>query len=179
MRIQCIILLFALLLSACIATSRPERGKLISQWETNNNVFKIRVSEYEEKGAFLAGAYYVFESSPLNSDSWQQIMTFRHDDRVGIAKDQTRFVGERVGYTFMGWMCAVTKDGGRSWTVWDAKKDLPDWQCCNYGLIADLSIALDGKGVMRLKPILQRRGEVPELRTTDFGQHWSVTQGDG
>jgi hypothetical protein len=161
-----------------MVASRPERGKLISQWETNNNVFKIRVSEYEEKGALLAGAYYVFESASLNSDTWQQIMTFRHDDRVGIPKDQVRFVDERIGYTFMGWMCAVTKDGGASWTVWDAKKDLPNWQCCNYGLIRELSIAEDGKGVMRLNPVVQRGGEVPELHTKDYGQHWSVTQDD-
>ena len=178
MRIQHIILFSVLLLPACAVASRPERGKLISQWETNNNVFKIRVSEYEEKGAFLGGAYYVFESAPLNSDTWQQIMIFRHDDRVGIAKDQVRFVDERTGYTFMGLMCAVTKDGGANWTVWDATKDLPDWQCCNYGLIQELSIALNGKGIMRLNPIPQRRGEVPELRTTDYGQHWSVAQDD-
>ena len=179
MRIRIIVLIFALLLSACMPTSRPERGNLISQWETQNNAFKIRISEYEEKGALLNGAYYVFESAPLNLDSWKHIMTFRHDDQVGIPKDKTRFVGEQIGYTFMGWVCAVTKDGGATWAVWDAKKDLADWQCCNYALIGDLSISQEGKGVMRLDPIRERTGEVPELRTTDYGQHWNVAQGDG
>lgn len=101
-------------------------------------------------------------------------MTFRHDDRVGIPKDQVRFVSNKIGYVYMGWMYAVTKDAGASWSVWDAKKDLANWQCCNYGLIRDVSIGFDGTGVMRLNPIPQRRGEVPELHTKDFGQHWSV-----
>jgi len=178
MRIQRTIFFSVLLLPACTVASRPERGKLISQWQTNNSVFKIRISEYDEKGSYLAGAYYMFDSAPLNSDAWQPIMTFRHDDQVGIPRDQVHFVDKQIGYTFMGWMCAITTDGGTSWRVWDATKDLPDWQCCNYGLIGELSIALDGKGVMRLNPIPQRRGEVPELRTMDYGQHWSVKQND-
>src|SRR5262249_46295864 len=153
---------YALLLSSC-AVPHPEKGALISTWETNNNSFKIRVSEYVEKGAYLAGAYYVFESAAFNSDSWKPITTFRHDDQVGIQKEQVRFVDHRVGYVYMGWICAVTTDSGTSWTVWDATNDLPGWQCCNYGLIDGLNISLDGQGVMKLKPSPYRAGEVSEL----------------
>ncbi len=170
--VRSILLFSTLLMFSCGGPSRPEKGKLISQWETNSQVFKIRISEYDEKGAYLAGAYYVFESAKLDWDDWKPIMTFRHDDQVGIPKDQVCFVDQQIAFAFMGWMSAVTKDGGTSWTVWDAKKDLPDWKCCN-GLIEDLKIALDGKGVMKLGPIPQQLSEILELRTTDYGQHWS------
>jgi len=175
--VRSILLFSALLMFSCVGPSRPEKGKLISQLETNNQVFKIRISEYDEKGAYLTGAYYVFESAALDSDNWIPIMTFRHDDQPGIPKDQVRFVDQQIAYAYMGWMSAVTKDGGTSWTVWDAKKDLPDWKCCNYGLIDDLKIALEGEGVMKLRPIHQRPGEIPELRTKDYGQHWNVQEG--
>jgi hypothetical protein len=175
MRTCLVIVISILLLSGCGVARRPHRGSLINQWETHNNSFKVRISEYDEKDAWVSGAYYVFESAPLNSDTWQPIMTFRHDDQVGIPKDQVRFVDQQIGYAFMGWMFAITKDGGSSWAVWDAAKDLPNWQCCNYGLIRDVSISADGSGVMKLNPISQRRGEVPELRSQDYGQYWSAT----
>ncbi len=178
MRSQYPLLISILLLSACGLGSRPDRGNLIDQWQTSNEVLKIRVSQYDEKGAIVSGTYYVFECAPLESDNWQEIMTFRHDDRVGIPKDQVRFVSNQIGYVYMGWMYAVTKDAGANWSVWDAKKDLPNWQCCNYGLVRDVRIGLDNAGVMRLNLTPQRRGEAPELHTKDFGQHWVVKDND-
>ena len=176
MRTLFVLSICVLLLSVCSLACLPRKGNLIGQWETNNDAFKVRVSEYAEKGMYLPGAYFVFESAPLNSNSWQHIMTFRHDDQVAIPKDQARFVDQQTGYAFMGWMFAITRDGGSNWTVWDADKDLPDWECCNYGLIRDVNIAADGISMMTLKPIPQRRGEVPELHSNDFGQHWNVKQ---
>ena len=72
----------------------------------------------------------------------------------------------------MGWMYAVTTDGGVNWSVWSAKSDLPGWECCNYGLIQDVQFAPDGAGTMRLSVIDPRRGEVPELYTRDYGRSW-------
>jgi len=69
-------------------------------------------------------------------------------------------------------MYAFTIDGGRIWSVWDAAKDLPLWQCCNYGLIAHVDIQADGNGTMTLHLIEGRRGQGPGLVTSDFGQHW-------
>jgi len=66
----------------------------------------------------------------------------------------------------------VTTDGGARWSVWDATHDLPNWQCFNYRFIQDVTITEDGHGVMRLNPIENQRGEVPELRTNDYGTHW-------
>jgi hypothetical protein len=66
---------------------------------------------------------------------------------------------------------AVTSNSGSSWSVWSADKDLPNWQCCNYSLAKDMRLEPDGTGVMIIDPIPQRRGEAPESRTKDYGQH--------
>src|SRR5688572_16489059 len=110
----------------------PYMGPVNESWDTSNNVFRIRVERHAEVNTFVGGAYYVFQSAPAGSDSWQKILTFRHDDPNPIPRDQVRFVNDQVAFVFMGWMYAVTKDGGGSWSVWNAEKDLPQWDCCNY-----------------------------------------------
>jgi hypothetical protein len=169
-----IIALVALTTISCWHT-RPYPGEIRETYETSNHAFRVRVNNHaEENGGFVAGAYYVFQSAPINSDQWRDIMVFRHDDPDPIPRDQIRFVNESTGYVFMGWMCAVTTDKGASWSVWDARQDLPKWQCCNYGLVSDVRLEADGTGAMRLNPIPGRSGEVPELRTNDYGKHWYV-----
>lgn len=164
-----------LLPSSCDTFSPPRMGKVSETWETTNKTFKIRVTKRtEENGGFVAGAYYVFQSTVAGSNEWKEIMTFRHDDPNPIPREQIRFLDDQVGYAFMGWMYAVTTDGGQTWFVWDAKKDLPNWECCNYSLISEINIAHGGTGTMTLNPIQGRRGEVPELHTKDYGRHWSV-----
>lgn len=151
----------------------PRRGDVIETWQTGNGSFSIRVTAYTEKNTFpaLGGGYYVFESTAAGSDRWDEIMVFRHDDPINILRDQVRFVSNQVGYVFMGWMYAVTTDAGATWLVWSAEKDMPEWECCNYGLIQDIRLAPDGTGEMKLRG---RRGEVHELHTKDYGGHWSA-----
>jgi hypothetical protein len=154
---------------------RPSIGEIAESWETTNQTFKVRVDRHAEKnGGFVPGAYYVFRSAPSASNDWREIMTFRHDDPNPIPRDQVRFVNDRVGYVFMGWMYAVTLDGGGTWSVWNADTELPKWECCPYGLIGDVNIEPDGTGTMILHPIPKRQGEVPRLHTKDFGQHWDL-----
>ena len=159
---------------AFFAGRAQDRGAVLEKWQTQNKTFKIGVTSYEEKGANVNGAYYVFESGGVNTTAWREIVTFRHDDQPKIPADQVRFVNDQIGYFFIGWIYAVTTDSGVSWTVWDATKELPNWQCCNYRLIRDVQLSADGTGTMKLNPIPQRRGEVPELHTKDYGRHWSV-----
>jgi hypothetical protein len=142
-------------------------------WIAGGKAFRIRVTAYAETGAsFVAGAYYVFECAKDSERVWHPIMTFRHDDPIPIPREQMRFVNDQVGYVFMGWMYAVTTDAGSTWSVWSADKNLPNWQCCNYGLIRDVKLGDNGDGVMQLNPIKGRQGEVPELHTMDYGKHW-------
>lgn len=168
------LMLFVLaVVGGCQIYDRSNRGTVNEQWHSESKRFRIRVTAYEETGANVNGAYYLFETAPSESDHWREIMTFRHDDDPKIPVDQVRYVNDEVGYVFMGWMYAVTTDAGTTWSVWSAEKDLPDWQCCNYKLISDVTIGCDGRGVMRLNPIEGRRGEVAQLRTNDFGRRWT------
>jgi hypothetical protein len=155
---------------------RPYRAEITDTFEKTNNVFRIRVNQHAEKGlGFVPGAYYVFQFAEVASNDWQEIMTFRHDDPVEIPRDQVRFVNDQTGYVFMGWMYAVTTDGGRTWSVWNAQQDLPKWDCCNYRLVEDVELSSDGAGRMKIDTIAGRQGEVPELYTQDYGRHWGVT----
>ncbi len=126
---------------AAVLFMPPRKGAIAETWETTNGSFKIRVDRHnEENGGFVPGAYYVFRAATVGSDDWRDVMTFRHDDPNPIPRDQLRFVNDRVGFVFMGWMYAVTSDGGDHWSVWDASNDLPNWRCCNYRLITDVQL---------------------------------------
>lgn len=165
-----------LLLSGIYVLSKSRRGKVIESWQTGNNTFEIRVTVHSEKLSLpgLGGAYYVFSSNIVGSESWTEFLVFRHDTPVLIPREQVHFVNDKIAYVFMGWLYGVTTDGGATWTVWNAERDLRDWECCNYNLIQEVRIGPDGVGTMRLDQTLQRRGEVPELHTQDYGRNWSV-----
>ena len=156
----------------------PGPGYVTARWESLGTPIKVRVLRLSElHGGVVPGAYYRFEAALEGLSDWHEVMTFRHDDPVEIPKDQFRVINARLAYAFMGWMYAVTTDGGRTWSVWDAGVDLPDWKCCNYGLIRDVELNPSGAGLMRLQVIRGRPGEVPELSTADFGRHWKPRGG--
>lgn len=152
------------------------RWRIDEKWEsTKDTPFKIRILKYPEMGDLLPGAYYVFQSAPIDSEKWKEIMIFRHDDAVSIPHDQVRFVNEKIGYIFMGWKYSVTVDGGVTWHTWDANQDLRGWQCCHYGLIKDVSIEEGGRGVMTLNSDAHLQGYA-YLYTEDYGRHWGKGQ---
>jgi hypothetical protein len=72
----------------------------------------------------------------------------------------------------MGEIFAATINGGRSWSVWDAKKKVPSWQCCNQAFIKSVRIASDGTGEMLLSPGFNQI-PVTKLNTRDFGMNWN------
>lgn len=150
-----------------------QRGQVTDTWETANRSFKVRVKRYaEENGGFIAGAYYIFESAPVGSDNWSEVMTFRHDDPVEIPRDQVRFVNDEVGYVFMVYKYAVTIDGGRTWFTWYAVKDLPDWRNARP-VIDDVQVDPLGIGRMKLTLVASESARATTLHTTDYGRHWS------
>jgi hypothetical protein len=165
------------LVCGCDLLSKPRQGdKINERWETSNESFKVRVTAYaEENAGFVGGAYYVFECTPRGSDTWREIMTFRHDDPVPIPREHVRFVNDQIGYVFMVYKYAVTTDGGATWQTWDIVGKLPDWQN-NRAAIKDVKIGENGVGVMKLDPFSDRP-KVRELFTKDYGRHWSVTSG--
>jgi hypothetical protein len=153
-------------------TSKPQQGaKIIESCELDNKSFRVSVVAYaEENGGFVPGAYYVFRSSRLRSDTWREIMTVRHDDPDPIPRDQIRFLNEQIGYVFMVYKYAVTTDAGENWFVWDITKEFPDWRQ-NRAYIKDVRIESAGSGTMTLIPVLQPHGAL-ELHTSDYGRHW-------
>lgn len=157
--------------TACQPSFPSQRGKVIDRFETTNGRFRVQIIQYDEQGAYPApaGAYYVFRSAIDASDSWTEIMTFRHDDPVPIPKDHVQFVNERVGYVFMGWLYAVTTDEGRSWTVWDASKDPVLSKSYKYDLIGEIDITPEGSGRMVLKLVGSRDAI---LKTKNYGRQW-------
>jgi len=164
--------LFPLVLTITLLPQGCRKTKTFETWEAANSKFRIRVIAQEE-GGWAGGARYLFQSALTGSDDWKEIMRFRHDDPVPIPREQVNFIDDQIGYVYMGWMYAVTTDGGRNWSVWTAERDLSNWKCCNYKLIRDVQLAADGTGKMVFNRVPGRQGEVPELRTRDYGRSWS------
>ncbi len=133
---------------SCLGTLRSRRAEALVSRETTNGVFKIRVTSFREKNLAPGpeGTYYVFSSTAKNRDSWQEVMMLRHDDRPELPLDGIRFEGESIGYAFMEWMYGVTTDSGRTWSVWNAPRDVGDWNWVKYGVIRDVQLSADGSG---------------------------------
>lgn len=156
-------------------TDTPQRGSVIETWETDNPNFKIRVTQYAEKNPILLPKYiFVFESAPTNSNDWREAMTDQTDNSIPIPKDKVRFVNDKTAYAFLKSVFAATVDSGHTWAVWDAKKNVPDWQCCNQAFIKEVSISPDGSGKMTLAPRFNDI-KVKELHTKDYGTSWTAT----
>ena len=152
----------------------PTRSEeVLGTWEFRRGVHRVLVTAYAEENSFVPGTYYFFEYIDAVNNR-REIMAFRHDDPVEIRSEQVRFINDRICYVYMGWMYAVTTDGGFSWSVWNAEKELPNWQCCNYRLIQSVHIEPDGSGVMNLNPTAGQKGEMPKLYTGDYGRHWTT-----
>jgi hypothetical protein len=169
--LSALILLAALLLTGGCFGGRGRQGAPVRSCEVASSRFSVRITQFAEEGGFLPGAYYRFESSTKGTAAWHEIATFRTDDAIDLPQDQVRFLNDEIGYLFLGWMYAVTTDGGQTWSVWDAKRDLPGWVGDDYGLIEDVTIERDGTGRTQSAPggdRMQRR----LLRTKDYGRHW-------
>ena len=78
-----------------------------------------------------------------------------------------------TGYVYSGWEYAVTTDSGKTWSRWDATRDLQGWRCCNYSLIDSVRFEPSGRGTMYLGLIEASPRTVPRLHTLDFGRHWA------
>jgi hypothetical protein len=138
-----------------------------------NQGFRIRVQMFPEEGmGFALGAFYRFESAPLSSHQWKEIMMVRMDDPDPIPKDHIRFLSRGIAYVFTLEHYAVTTDEGKSWTVWYIVTDLPDYQH-KRAVIREVQLADDGKGTMTLEPFGHN---LRQLFTTDYGRHWTEMQ---
>ncbi len=158
-----------------LLSSSRDKEKTLEIWETENTPFKIRVDVFKRDDLEPQQIYYNFEAVDEKFFSGaKRIITFISPNKVEIPKHQIRFVSDKIGYFYMGWLYAVTLDAGANWYAWDADVDLQNWQCCDAQLIEDVTLALDGTGKMKIKPLKQSASYISELYTDDFGKHWKV-----
>jgi hypothetical protein len=165
-----LVVLLAIFLSGCIG-----KGQILETWQTSHASLLIRIDKHQEIGGFmptLNGAYYVFHSKPADSDQWHEIMTFRHDDSIDIPKNNVHFAGDKITSVFMGWMYAVTTDGGDNWRVSNIWDFLSNGEKCLYRCIEDLKIEASGTGEIKLHIIAGSKDNLKILKTNDFGESW-------
>jgi hypothetical protein len=182
-RITTILILFVVVIFVVKSFPRPTyvlspyKAEVVETWQSTNTPFQIRIQKHIERGGFmpvLGGAYYDFQSAPAQSNDWQEIMSFRHDDPVEIPKDAVHFTNERVAFLSMGWLYAVTTDGGRNWRVSESAKFLTGDERCGYNCIEDLRIDSNGWGEVKINLISSSAHKLKILQTADFGETWHV-----
>lgn len=168
-------------ISACsiFLYAASQHRKAFDELEVANAKFRMRVTAYDEVAPFaLPGARYVFQSAPLTSTAWIDVLTVKADQAAPIPRNQIRFVSNEIGYFFIDNYYTVTTDGGRTWFVWDANKELPVRQFIkDYNLwpaIKEIHLDSTGAGRMTLYQYLSEREKGPELFTLDFGRHWAL-----
>jgi len=145
--------------------------KITETFEIANDNLKINVIAYDLlMDAEPSSKYYTFSSLQGDEGDLKAVFTVRLDQPVSIPRGQVRIVNDEVALVFMGWMYAVTIDGGKSWNIWDGESELGDWQCCDPTLIQDVKISSDGIGIMTLKLSIQ---QYLTLHTNDYGVHWN------
>jgi hypothetical protein len=153
--------------------SRTHRGEPFDQYVLQGDKMKLRVTAYAEKGILLPvpGAFYTYECQIGSGEPWREIATFRHDDQIAIPRKQIRVINAEVTYFYIGWIYGVTRDAGRTWTVWNAEKDLQGWHPADYRFITDVELQPDGTGTMHVNKL---RFPHNRLVTIDFGRTWRI-----
>ena len=161
-----------------LSSCKPRAGPAAHPYDVADvpgTAFTIRVSEFLEEDSWpLSGAYYRFESLPRGGKDWVLAVQVRTDDDIPLPVKNVRFVSADTAFLFMGRKYAVTTDGGKHWTVWNAETDLPGWQGGHCGFIGSVEMTNNGVGKMILRRIQGRAREVDQLSTSDFGRHWTV-----
>lgn len=146
--------------------------QIIESWEKEHGPIKTRVRSYRLKDVEPPGTYYSLETPEENPAYWQSVFTIRLDKQIPIPKDQLRIVSDKTAYLFLGWVYAVTIDGGHSWSIWNAEEYFDGCKNCSSVLISDVQINLEGKGEMSLGIAQGEAIDLLILLTEDYGQTW-------
>jgi hypothetical protein len=131
----------------------------------------VRIAAHENYDQWLTGGGLLYYVTSDAGKSWNQFLTFRHDDPTQPQCENIKSLNPDFFWVWVGWKAAFTHDGGKTWTMWEPKDSWPDWECCNYSLIQDIEFEDSQTGYMTLHPI-EGRGEKPLLQTQDGGKTW-------
>lgn len=146
-------------------------GNVVEEWETSNGVIKIRV---QKRTDIKLRYQYIFQATPTNLNDWHKIFVHVQDDPDPIPRNQVRFVGDKIGYLFMGNILATTTNGGKDWAIFSVEKDTEfGRKNPNLSWIQDVEIATDGSGSLSLRRY-EGRAEPPAYYTSDYGQRWTI-----
>jgi hypothetical protein len=151
-----------------------DKGKAYETYETDNTYFKVKITASEEVGIFTAGAFFTFESAPVDSNDWRTFWDYRADDPVSIPRERFHFVNDQTAYFYGYGHFLTTVDAGRSWSHW--KPILPDSEGrTHHWGIREASIEADGKGTMKLERYDEQSNQriSAEVFTENFGRNWS------
>lgn len=107
------------------------KKKLLDEYQHSFGAMTIRVIAYELDGVSPKGIYYTFEAQKKGTNIWKSFLTFRQDEYISPAQSQIHIINDKLAYVFMGWLYAVTINGGESWIYWNAENELQTWECCN------------------------------------------------
>jgi hypothetical protein len=144
--------------------------KVIRTWKPSHKSIKIRAIVYEIPSVNPSRTYYSFQSPEEGSDYWRTVLTFQQEGDILAASDHVRFVNDKIAYIFIGFLFAVTTDGGETWSTWDAGRDLEGIKCFEESRIQEVNIAPNGEGVLFLRSL--GTNSVRTLHTKDFGKQW-------
>lgn len=172
-----VIVVFVLLIvvGGVIFLNGPRKDEIYDQREIANENFKMRITAYREIGVLLPGVYFVFQSAPVESDKWQNVLIVKGDEPIPIKQQQLAFAGPHVGYGFISSYCIVTTNAGKNWSIWDGHQllDRANRKATNLSpYIEDIQILADGTGRMRLLKYFTERERGPDLLTSDYGFSW-------
>lgn len=151
-----------------------DKGAAYETWETQNDAFKVKISAHHEMGIFMPGAFFVFESAPINSNDWRTFLEYRGDDPIPISRERFHFVNDRTAYFYGYENFVATIDAGQNWSQW--KPNLPDSRGRIYQWgIKEAKIDADGKGKMTLERYDEQANKriSTEVFTENYGQNWN------
>ncbi len=159
-----LVLLFG---TSCGLQDRP-----VNRWQSAGTPFAVRITELEERQFPLSKFKYVFEVKPAASDRWKEIIVATTDDDVPIPHEQVRFINNHTAYVFMVDRYAVTTDGGRSWSTWNANDQASNVvQYPGQFYISKVLVNPDGSGsLMAAARSADKRTH--RFQTSDFGRTW-------
>ena len=135
---------------------------------------KITLTTYDIYNVEPSGRYYTF-TVPRKIGDYETtsiIFNILLEEAVPFNSNQVKILSDKIAYVYLGWMYSVTLDGGRAWHLWDAERNLPEWKCCDPGLLREVNISDQGNGIMTLRPDPTKPESLVYLRTNDFGKSW-------
>lgn len=135
-------------------------------WEAPGPI-KVRVSRKYS----LGNDYYFFDAFDTDTGRWKRVMSAWRDATGSMPSENVRSLDAHVGYLFLVDQVAVTKDAGRSWTVFNTSKYFNcGWDGCAN--IKDVTLSSAGNGSLTGSKRVGTAWVEYELLTNDFGVTW-------